>query len=205
MLTPVRKRSDYHHGDLRDAAIRVAWRLVESDGLPALGIRKVATRLGVTPAALYRHFESLEDLQRELSAEIRLQLGLFMTSRRDKLKTSSNRKTRELERFRSLGDSYIEFARLNPKLFELAFFSRQEHLLLSENTEIAWVALQECLNNFVALKMMSRRDALDTSLLSWSAVHGLSMLVAQGAISPREFNTFKNSVLDSVRDSIIKS
>jgi AcrR family transcriptional regulator len=85
MLTPVRKRSDYHHGDLGHAAIRAAKNLIDSEGLNSLGIRRVAEATGVSPAALYRHFENLEQLKAEVSAQIRLELGEFLKAKRDRM------------------------------------------------------------------------------------------------------------------------
>jgi AcrR family transcriptional regulator len=203
MLTPVRKGSDYHHGDLRSATIVAARKIVEKQGLQALGIRRLALQIGVTPPSLYRHFESLEDLQQELSTDIRREIGEFMIQRRDKLRRVSSKKQNEIAKFRSLGDSYIEYARLNPNLFQAAFFSCEEKLI-AEFQESSWNALQQSLENFAALKLMSKKDSIKTSLLAWSAVHGIAMLVAQGAISPREFTSTKNSVLDSVLDAILK-
>lgn len=203
MLTPVRKRADYHHGDLRAAAIQAARRIIESDGLPALGIRKVALRLNVTPPALYRHFENLEALQRELSADIRREIGEFMVARRDKLRVVSSKKQYEISKLRSLGDSYIEYARENPNLFQAAFFSCDDKLL-ADHDELSWNALQQSLNSLASLRMMNKKKSIDASLLAWSAVHGFSMLVATSAISKREYASCKNSILDSVTGAILK-
>jgi AcrR family transcriptional regulator len=204
MLTPLRKRADYHHGDLRAAAIQSARKIVEADGLPALGIRKVAIRLNVTPPALYRHFESLEDLQRELSAEIRREIGEFMVARRDRLRVVSSKKQYEIAKLRSLGDSYIEYARENPNLFQAAFFSCDDKLLV-DHDELSWNVLQETLNSLASLRMLNKKKSLDASLLAWSAVHGFSMLVATGAISKREYTSCKNSILDSVSRAIVNN
>lgn len=204
MLTPLRKRADYHHGDLRAAAIKVARKIVEADGLPALGIRKVALRLNVTPPALYRHFDSLEDLQSELSADIRKEIGEFMLARRDRLRVASSKKQYEIAKFRSLGDSYIEFAKNNPNLFQAAFFSCDDKLL-SDYDELSWNLLQESLNSLTSMRMMNEKKTLDISLLAWSAVHGMSMLVASGTISHREYSARKKSILDSVEKAILKN
>ena len=46
----------YHHGDLRNALYRYALRTIETSGVEALSLREAARSLGVTPAAVYRHF-----------------------------------------------------------------------------------------------------------------------------------------------------
>ena len=50
------REAPYHHGDLRDALVEAAQRILETDGLVALSLRAVARRAGVSPAAPYHHF-----------------------------------------------------------------------------------------------------------------------------------------------------
>ncbi|MGN6605552.1 MAG: TetR/AcrR family transcriptional regulator [Jatrophihabitans sp.] len=50
----------------RDEVIAEATRLLQRDGLAAVSIRSVATRLGVTPMALYRHVANKDDLLDEV-------------------------------------------------------------------------------------------------------------------------------------------
>ena len=92
MLTPQRKGSDYHHGDLRHAAIMAARSLVASQGMAALGLRKVSEKVAVSPAALYRHFEDLEQLRAELSAQVRIEIGELMVAKRDRTAKSKSRR-----------------------------------------------------------------------------------------------------------------
>ncbi len=46
-----------------NAVIEAAGRLAEQDGLSAISMRRVAAMLGVTPMALYRHVEGIEQLR----------------------------------------------------------------------------------------------------------------------------------------------
>ena len=98
MLTPIRKGSDYHHGDLRDAVIQVARDLIANEGVSALGIRRVALRINVTPAALYRHFQSLEQLRGEVSGRVRNEMAEMMIVAREKVGQASLSKTRSRAR-----------------------------------------------------------------------------------------------------------
>ena len=52
----------------RERIVAVALRLVDSDGLAGLSTRRVAAEMGVTSAALYYHFDSMDDI---LAAVIR--------------------------------------------------------------------------------------------------------------------------------------
>jgi len=52
----------YHHGNLRQALVDAALRLIEEKGPTGFTLTEAAKQAGVTPAAVYRHFEGREDL-----------------------------------------------------------------------------------------------------------------------------------------------
>jgi AcrR family transcriptional regulator len=51
-----KRKTDYHHGDLRAALIQCGSDLIEKKGIPALTMREIGKRLGVSRAAPYAHF-----------------------------------------------------------------------------------------------------------------------------------------------------
>lgn len=202
MLTPKRKGSDYHHGDLKSAAIVAGRNLIEAGGIQALGIRRVAERLGVTAPALYRHFDSLEVLLFEISCQVRQELGELMMLRRNNVKTSRDSHKFELDKFTAMGEAYVDFADRHPRLFEVAFIHHQNRSIGDYN-ELSWQILNESIENFVKLGMTPKSKREKAPLLAWSAVHGLATLVANRSISPEEVNFFRVAVLDGVKDSLI--
>ncbi len=52
----------YHHGNLRQALVDAALELVEQKGPTGFTLSEAAKQAGVTPAAVYRHFEGRDDL-----------------------------------------------------------------------------------------------------------------------------------------------
>ena len=52
----------YHHGNLREALINGCLSLIEKRGPTGFTLSEAAREAGVTPAAVYRHFEGREDL-----------------------------------------------------------------------------------------------------------------------------------------------
>jgi AcrR family transcriptional regulator len=50
-------RARYHHGDLRNALLEEAVRVLEEGGVEAFTLRELARRVGVNHRAAYRHFE----------------------------------------------------------------------------------------------------------------------------------------------------
>lgn len=62
--------STSHHGLTRDRIIRAAIALVDTEGLAALSMRRVATDFGVSTMALYRHVPSKGELVRLMSEAV---------------------------------------------------------------------------------------------------------------------------------------
>ena len=73
----------YHHGDLHDALLAAAERVLERDGLPGLTLRAVAREAGVSHAAPTHHFGDLTGLLSELAAIGFRRFNETMQSRRE--------------------------------------------------------------------------------------------------------------------------
>ncbi|MBU3692802.1 MAG: TetR/AcrR family transcriptional regulator [Candidatus Nanopelagicaceae bacterium] len=201
MLTPRSKGHDYHHGDLRASAIAAGREMIKKGGINALGLRKVAERLQVSPAALYRHFEDVETLQAEICAEVRQELGEFMLAVRDQVPISRSKSQNAKLRFRALGHAYMDFANKNKKLFESAFLFR----LHSQNQDmdgLAWNLLNESLDELRGAGELLGKTDEEACMLAWSAVHGLATLVAQDAIPPEQYELSKLQIMNGVERAL---
>lgn len=201
MLTPRSKGHDYHHGDLRASAIAAGRESIKKGGINALGLRKVAERLQVSPAALYRHFEDVEALQAEICAEVRQELGEYMLAERDKARKSTSKALNARIRFRSLGNSYMDFANNNKKLFESAFLFRL-HGNSEEAEGLAWDLLNESLDELRSVGALLAKTDEEACMLAWSAVHGLATLVAQDAIPPEQYELSKTQIMNGVERAL---
>ena len=201
MLTPVRKRSDYHHGDLSHAAVRVARNLIDSEGLNSLGIRRVAEVAGVTPPALYRHFENLEQLKAEVSTQIRIELGEYIRTRRDRVPLGRNQAKNAIARLEAMGEAYIDYARKHPRLFEIAFLHCDEKPI-SEFSDLAWELLQESIKELDEVGLLNKEVESAAPMIAWSSVHGLAVLVAQRAIIQREQAPAFRQIMDGVQRAL---
>lgn len=201
MLTPRSKGHDYHHGDLRASAIAAGREMIKKGGINALGLRKVAERLQVSPAALYRYFEDVEALQAEICAEVRQELGEYMLVERDKSRKSASKSLNARLRFRSLGNSYMDFANKNKKLFESAFLFRL-HTQNQNEEDLAWGLLNESLDELRNTGELLAKTDEEACMLAWSAVHGLATLVAQDAIPPERYEQSKLQIMNGVERAL---
>lgn len=59
----------YHHGNLRQALVDAALELITEKGPTGFTLSEAAKQAGVTPAAVYRHFEGREDLIAEAALQ----------------------------------------------------------------------------------------------------------------------------------------
>ncbi len=130
----------YHHGDLHEALVRTARKLLEKDGLEHLSLRGVARAAGVSPAAPYHHFADKHALLGAVAAEGFTQLREEMLARMATVPDAAGRRD-------ACGIGYVAFAVKNPALFRLMFGGDSAVLsadhLLKKPRELAYDVLRE--------------------------------------------------------------
>lgn len=108
------RRAAYHHGDLRQALIAAGLALVEEGGAEAVNLREAARRVGVSPGAPFRHFESRTALLTAIAEE---SMGRFRAEIERALARAPA--ADPLQRLRALGVAYLAWAMRNPAHFEV--------------------------------------------------------------------------------------
>jgi AcrR family transcriptional regulator len=98
--------------DTRARILRAARKLFDEKGLEQLSLRSVAKRVGITPMAIYRHFDSKQALVDALVLD-----GLAQWSARvDALPPAKG-----LAKLKQIGEAFLDFALKEPRRFEAAF------------------------------------------------------------------------------------
>ncbi|MGR3490715.1 MAG: TetR/AcrR family transcriptional regulator [Shimia sp.] len=117
----VRKKTNYHHGDLRGQLIEAVRELVEEKGLDGFSIAEACRKAGVSTAAPYKHFKDRSDILRGavLQAMVRLYDG--MQAAADAYPAGDPRRLVEL------GTAYLTFARAEPGMFKVMFSLTDGH------------------------------------------------------------------------------
>lgn len=98
----------YHHGNLRQALVDAALLLIELRGPTGFTLSEAAKQAGVTPAAVYRHFEGREDLIAEAALQGYEIFGDLMQFAYESGQPSA------LQAFEATGRAYLAFARKYP-------------------------------------------------------------------------------------------
>ena len=107
----------YHHGNLREALIKGCLTLIEKRGPTGFTLSEAAREAGVTPAAVYRHFEGREDL---IAAAAHLGYELFG----DLMEHAyGDGQPSALAAFEATGRAYLAFANKYPGYYIAMFES----------------------------------------------------------------------------------
>ncbi|MEO9573749.1 MAG: TetR/AcrR family transcriptional regulator [Tateyamaria sp.] len=121
----------YHHGNLRQALIDAALQLIEEKGPTGFTLSEAAKQAGVTPAAVYRHYEGREDLIAECA---RQGYGIFADLMEHAYQSGQ---PSALAAFEATGRAYLAFARRFPGHY-IAMF--ESGISVNRTPELADVA-----------------------------------------------------------------
>lgn len=168
----------YHHGNLRQALVQSALELIESKGPTGFTLSEAAKRAGVTPAAVYRHFEGREDLIAEAARQ-----GYEMFA--DLIQYAyDNGQPSALAAFEATGRAYLAFARKHPGHY-IAMF--ESGISVNRTPELAAAAARARAVMEKAAADLSqhipadrRPPALLFSAHIWAMSHGVVELFARG-------------------------
>ena len=107
----------YHHGNLREALVNACLKLIEAKGPTGFTLSEAAREAGVTPAAVYRHFEGRDDLIAEAARQGYEIFADLMEYAYDKGQPSA------LAAFEATGRAYLAFAKKYPGHYVAMFES----------------------------------------------------------------------------------
>lgn len=164
----------FHHGNLREALLRLATRELARGRVGEISLRGLATRLGVSRAAPYRHFASKEALLQAV-AERGLQELVEAYEKAEALDATPQ------ERLRVACRAYLELARGNPGLFNLLFFTEA---YAQPSRKVGPPAPGSGFARFEGL-VANARGLVDpaqsrlAALAVWSLIHGFAVLCLQ--------------------------
>ncbi|AML52724.1 TetR/AcrR family transcriptional regulator [Falsihalocynthiibacter arcticus] len=111
------KKRGYHHGNLKQALVEAALSLIETKGPTGFTLSEAAKTAGVTPAAVYRHFEGREDLIAEVARQGYEIFGELMEY------AYATGQPSALASFEATGRAYLAFARRHPGHYVAMFES----------------------------------------------------------------------------------
>ena len=174
--------SPYHHGDLHDALLKAAERILERDGLPGLTLRAVAREAGVSHAAPAHHFGDLTGLVSELAAIGFRQFNAAMIAADAAADTG-------FERAVARAKGYVAYAQAHPGMYLLMFRTERLDMMrpaLHEAASASFAGLAGAIGASrqepIAAEALTLEQAADI-VRAWSLVHGFTMLLLDNRLS----------------------
>lgn len=173
-----RGRRGYHHGNLKEALIEGALRLIAEKGPSGFTVAEAARWAGVSPAAPYRHFRDREELLADVA---RLGFERFAAALE---KAWDNGSPDPLRAFERMGRAYLAFAREEPALYS-AMFEAGTPIDASPELRVAadraFAVLRNAAETVSATMPPEKRPpSLMMALHIWALSHGIASLFARG-------------------------
>jgi AcrR family transcriptional regulator len=172
-----RAAAPYHHGNLREALLQAADNLLAQSGSVGLSLRDVARAAGVSHAAPYHHFASLDHLLAAVAERGFDQLAQAMQVAMAEADTR--------ERLLQIAEAYVRCALAHPVRFRLMFGPLLARKALYPNLAAASQRAFGLLSE--AACAHDPRQGPELALTGWSLSHGLASLMIDGALDGLPF------------------
>lgn len=173
------KKRGYHHGNLRSALVEAALKLIEVKGPTGFTLSEAAKQAGVTPAAVYRHFDGRENLIAEAA---RQGYEIFGDLMEYAYKTGQ---PSDLASFEATGRAYLAFARRYPGHYVAMF---ESGISINRTPELNAAASRALGVLEMAANKLTRHIPLENrppaSMISahiWAMSHGVVELFGRGS------------------------
>ena len=174
--------------------LRAARTLFEREGAEAVSMRKVAAKAGVTPMAIYRHFDSRDALLWRICDDAFEEITRHWQARAQG--------GDPLQRVLATQRIYLDFALAHPHLFDYAFGIQRGQARrfpedFRERRSPTLTVVADAVEDAMQAGALRRDDAWDVAMTLWAHTHGLVSLYRAGRFSLGEpaFRVFYDTSL----------
>jgi AcrR family transcriptional regulator len=191
-----RTERGYHHGNLKEALLQAALRLIAEKGPAGFTFADAARSAGVSPAAPYRHFRDRDELLSSIAQRGFEQFEAELTKAWDDGRPDT------VTAFERVGKAYLGFARAEPAFYSAMFESGlpvDVNPALLAASERAFSVIRAAAERLAALAPagVPRPPALMMALHIWSMSHGVASLFARGDAARRKLPMSAEDLLEA--------
>lgn len=171
----------YHHGNVKTELVDAAMRLMCSEEIEQISLRRLAKEIGVTPSAVYNHFPD----KRSLMVAIKIRAFEALNDYFDNIPDDASDPETTI---RNLFHGYFRFSQMHPTQFLILF--RGDTSLTPPSYQSLRMSCRT-INRFRSVMMQvyekyqvkcTEQQLVNSVLLSWSQLHGLVILRNSGSI-----------------------
>lgn len=166
--TPQERRKEQTRRDILENARQ----MIVRQGVDGLSIRALADQIDYTPGALYKYFDSKDDLIDAVRAASFERLNSFIAMR---IQPTNN----AAEMLLNGGLAYIEYAALHPQEYFLMFNMESSKATSGEQRDIAMRSLLQIVEFGLMQGEFVAQDDYDAATIAyhcWATVHGIASL-----------------------------
>jgi AcrR family transcriptional regulator len=172
-------RTGYHHGSLYEELISTCMALIESEGIGAVSLRRIAREAGVSPGAPYHHFADRAELLNIIAARGYEELTREMSAARESAASP-------VEALGAMFESYVRFAGRHTAYHRLMFrpeLSRPEkHPTTVAAGDAALRLVTEAVEDCQRVGAVPPGDPMPLMTMAWSLGTGLATLWLDGPL-----------------------
>jgi len=187
-------RTSYHHGSLRETLMEVCLDLIETEGIGAVSLRRVARDAGVSPRAPYNHFPDRASLLAALSER-----GFVELAR--ELEAARAGAAGPVPTLVALVRAYLGFARARPAYFRLMFRPELSESAKGpaghEAADAVFRIVGEVVESCVSGQVIAESEAEVVTIALWGFGHGLAALWTDGQLAKQA------AALDRTADALV--
>lgn len=169
-------KEHYHHGNLKNELIETSIRIISEKGFEALSLRSISAECGVSHNAIYRHFESKEQMINACRS--------YVTDKLTHQLETAVKGSSPLEILRSLTGAYVNFYTENPSYYSLLFRNSTVRIILSSeklpDNYPPFELFRQYYCQYAQLTGLDEKEWLRRLMRLWALMHGSIAL----AISP---------------------
>lgn len=155
----------------KENIVKAAVKLINAEGWESLNARSLAKYIGISTKPLYRVYENMDEIKKDVLQEIYRQYDEFINSKIDNKKA-----------LLTLCIAYVEFANAYKNLFKSLFLSNNlEWKKIEDVFDEKWN--QSTIINLVSKHGLSFEEAKELFLHMWLYSNGLATLIATNQIS----------------------
>ena len=171
---PKAKKRAYHHGDLERALVDTAVRMIRDEGVQALTLRGVGSRLGVSRTALYRHFDDKQALLARVASEGFKRFHEALSA------SAACAAAQHDDPMPAMAAAYLHFAQSNPSHYQTMFsgvltdWRRYPDLIL--HAEAAFNVLLDTIRSEQRQGRIGPGEPIELAEITWALSHGIATL-----------------------------
>ncbi|WP_040468657.1 TetR/AcrR family transcriptional regulator [Limosilactobacillus gastricus] len=168
------EKQKFHHGDLKNAALREGLKIIETSGYQQVKIKTIAQACGVSSPSIYRHFKSKKDLMNALLVKVSELFYDYLDCQDDQAKSPR-------EELIAMGIRFIRFSQDQQHYFEFLFNSEfaykvnydHEQLSVKMVNHNSFSLFEKTVKRY--LLAMQVKDNMEMHVINlWSYISGLA-------------------------------